>query len=79
MDREIADLLNPMGKVIAENNAKIQEEILVRSQLISAERTWIDWWIEASPKMQATFEKLGVRSAAGQATKDVDKLSRNLR
>jgi hypothetical protein len=79
IDREIIDVIDPMRKIITAHNEKIQEEIEVRSALLVAERNWLDWWVEASPKMQATFEALGVRSTAGQAGRDVNRLSKNLR
>jgi hypothetical protein len=75
MTRLLEDTVDPMKKVIDQHNIKINEEIVVRSALLVAERSWLDWWVEASPKMEAVASRLGVKSTAGQAAADIKKLT----
>lgn len=72
--RSLADVVDPMARIVETHNTKLQEEIAVREQLLVAERSWIDWWIEASPKLQSVFERMGVRSTAGDAALEIKRL-----
>lgn len=73
--RALEDTIDPMKKVIDAHNQKINEEITVRSALLIAERSWLDWWIEASPKFEALSARMGIRSTAGNATVEIKKLT----
>lgn len=76
--RALEETIDPMKKVIEEHNKKINEEILVREQLLVAERSMVDWWLEVNPKLQSALERLGIRSTAGQANVEI-KQQQNLK
>lgn len=69
--RSLEETIDPMKKVMEEHNKSIQDEITVRQQLIGAEQSMIDWWIDVHPRLQATLEKLGVRSISSTAEREI--------
>jgi hypothetical protein len=71
MTRMLEETIDPMKKVIEEHNKKILEEIAVREQLLVAERSMIDWWIEVNPRLENALGRAGVRSTAGQAAREI--------
>jgi hypothetical protein len=71
MTRLLEETIDPMKKVIDEHNKKILEEIAVREQLLVAERTFVDWWIEVNPRLEAALARAGVRSTAGGAEREI--------
>ncbi len=78
-NRELQNILDPMVKIMEEHNRKLQEEIEIRSQVMFAERSMIDWWLDASPQLTVIAGKLGITSASAKAVKSVEKLSKDLR
>lgn len=69
--RSLEETIDPMKKVMETHNKSIMDEIAVREQLLNAERSMVDWWIEVTPKVEGVLGRLGVRSTAGQAEKEI--------
>jgi hypothetical protein len=76
---ELSDLIDPMKKVVDASNAAIRSEIAQREALIASMQSTADFWVDHLGPVSLMFEKMGIESVAGKATREAKELNGRLR